>query len=152
MYIDTLAYQTREFFYSMGFGFILGMLYDLTGAFRLAVYNGKKKAALFDVVFAISAAFMSVIFVLGSCRGKFAFYVVFGISVGFVIYLFSLGCVFRRAAARIILAFKSFFDAVSKALGRFAKKITQTIVALTKKCSKNRKKSKNNLKKHLKEE
>ena len=58
MYIDSLAYQTREFMYAYGFGFILGIVYDLTRIIRLLMYKGKKKVFIWDIIYAVVASFL----------------------------------------------------------------------------------------------
>ena len=152
MYIDTLAYQTKEFFYSLGLGFILGIFYDLTRIVRLCIYNGKKKLFIFDFFFAAMSALMSVVFVLGSCRGKFTFYVVFGIAVGFAVYRFSLGQVLIKAGDKIAELLKRLFSATFSFFRRLFGRVWQNTVKLTKKLKKNKKKNKNNSKKHLQEQ
>ncbi|MBQ7653858.1 MAG: spore cortex biosynthesis protein YabQ [Clostridia bacterium] len=152
MYIDTLAYQTREFFYSLGFGFILGIFYFLTRIIRLAVYNGKKKAVIFDVLFSVAAAFLSVIFVLGLCRGKFAFYVVLGIAAGFAVFFFTIGNALNSFSEKISLLLRKTFSKIFKILRNTFGFFLRKTVNLTKFKVNFKKKSKNKSKKHLQEQ
>lgn len=152
MYIDTLAYQTREFFYSLGFGFILGILYDLTIILKLSVHDGKKKAFAFDIFYAAAAAILSVIFVLGSCRGKFAFYVILGMTVGFAIYQFTLGSILRKIISIICVFLRKIILRIVLSVIRFFRIIITKTVTLMKKVKTPKKKTEKNHEKHLQKE
>lgn len=152
MYLDTLAYQTREFFYSLGFGFILGILYDLTRILRLSVYNGRKKYFLFDILFAVSAAFLSMIFSLGLCRGKFAFYVVLGMTVGFAVHRLTLGQIFKQPIERFSSFIQNAFSKIFEKTETVFKLSARKIVVSAKKFKNKDKKRKKKLKKDLKDE
>lgn len=123
MYIDSLSFQTCEFLYSFGFGFILGLLWFLSKIIRNIIYGNKKRSIVTDVIFAISASFLSILFSLGVCRGKFAFYVVFGMASGFVTYLICLGSLSDRFAKKSADLFCFVFKSVTKFLKSVGKKI-----------------------------
>lgn len=146
MYIDSLAYQTREFMYAYGFGFILGVIYDLTRIIRLLVYQGKKKVFIWDIIYAVVASFLCVIFSLGVCDGKLYFYIAFGIVLGFFTYYFALGTIVVRLSNRIIVIIKKFFSLICKPIKKIVARVAKSVRKVAKvsfnKIKKNQNKSK----------
>ena len=145
MYIDSLAYQTREFMYAYGFGFILGIVYDLTRIIRLLMYKGKKKVFIWDIIYAVVASFLFIIFSLGVCDGKFYFYIIFGIILGFFTYYFALGTIAVRLSNKVVLLIKNIFQAIYKPIRKVAVKVgksTKKVAKLSLNKIKKNKKSK----------
>ena len=72
-YLVSLPEQLGTFAYALGFGFFLGIFYDLFRAVRMLFSNGKKAFFAADVLFALFAAFLTFLFTLtvtsGSIRG-----------------------------------------------------------------------------------
>ena len=109
MYIDTLAYQTRVFLYAYGFGFILGGLYDIFRILRLLIYSGRKRIFIWDIIYALTASFLTVIFALAVCKGVFGFYLLPGICLGFLTYRFVFGGIVYRFSDKLIFSLKRNF-------------------------------------------
>ena len=53
-YIADVPQQVTAFLYAVGFGFLIGLLYDVFRAVRHAVSDGKKAFFISDVLFAFS--------------------------------------------------------------------------------------------------
>ena len=151
MYIDTLAYQTRVFLYAYGFGFILGVLYDAFRILRLLVYNGRKRVFIWDIMFALVASFLTVIFALAVCKGIFGFYLLPGMGLGFLTYRFVFGGVIltftnkliTRIKNRLSILFQFFKKAHIKISPRINKKVRRDTKKICKKSKKSKNKSKN---------
>ena len=145
MYIDSLSFQACEFLYSFGFGFILGLLWFISKIIRNIIYGSKKKSLLTDIIFAVTASFLSILFSLGVCRGKFAFYVVFGMACGFITYLLCLGSITDRMAQKVADFFIFISKFIAKTLNSAYKTISYFLIKPVKK-----RKLKNALKKSRK--
>lgn len=139
MYIDTIDYQLKEFLYSFSFGFILGTVYDLVRIIRIALYNKKNKIYIWDILYSLVAAFLTVLFLLSVCDGKLQFYLFFSIALGFLIYYLTLGEIVRRIFIKIIFCCKTVFK-------KYIFVILKKIIAVFRKFNK---KSKNNSEKLL---
>ncbi|MBQ7956535.1 MAG: spore cortex biosynthesis protein YabQ [Clostridia bacterium] len=96
MYLKTIGEQTVIFLYSCGFGFILGIIFDL---FELAgEFLPRKKAIIFakDIIYMVLCAFLSFLFSLAADNGSFRFYIYAAFPAGWFIYYFSVGSFTRR--------------------------------------------------------
>lgn len=151
-YIQGLAEQTEIFFYSLGFGFLLGILYDVFRTFRLVVSRSKGFAFFADVLYFAVCAFLTFCFIMVVDSGKVRLYVASGEILGWMIWYFSFGAIalkftnavtgfFRRIFSAVFKRIKHFFGRIFRIIGKFAlfaKKIIR----------KTDKKAKFNLQKH----
>lgn len=91
---------------SIGTGYFLGLTYSVIMLFN--AFYGKHIVSVFirDVLFFISAAFISFLFILKYNGGTLRFYILAGEGIGFLLfYIFPgsiAGAAFRKAAKRII--------------------------------------------------
>lgn len=111
-YIADIPQQVAAFFHAVGFGFLIGLLYDVFRAVRHAVSDGKKAFFVSDVLFAFSAAFLTFLFALTVHGGSVRGYVLFGELLGFLVYYFTVGVLVMRLFDKIIAAVHRFFRAV----------------------------------------
>jgi len=95
-YIISLSSQTKGFLFSIGFGVIIGVLYDLLRVIRLTLTKKRFFILIFDIVFVLTAAVLSFLFFLTVAYGEVRLYIIFGELLGFLIYYFSFGVVAVR--------------------------------------------------------
>ncbi len=135
-YIISLSTQTKGFLFSVGFGVIIGVLYDLLRIVRLCLTGKSFFVAVFDIVFAVSAAVLSFLFFLTVTDGEIRLYILFGEMLGFLIYYFSFGIIAVRfcekTAEKIKKFFKKLFMFVFSPFIKFFKRIEEKINAFRK--------------------
>lgn len=154
IYSLSLAQQTKSFLLSLGFGFIMGIFYDLFRIVRISISKSSKTVLPFDLAYCVFLAFASYLFFLTVNEGDIRAFLLIGEGIGFAVYYFSLGVVVFSASEKIVCGIKSFvsliikmflspfrwiFNKLQKVLGKFSKKLR-----------KNSKKIKNKSKFHLK--
>ncbi len=149
VYIQGLAAQTRIFFYSLGFGFLLGILYDVFRTFRLVISKSKILAFVTDIVYFSLGSFLTFCFIMVVDSGKVRLYVFFGEILGWLIWYFSFGAV----ALRFTNAVTSFcrrliFEPIKRILRKFSRKIAKFASSSKKIIRKTDKKVKFSLQKH----
>ncbi len=93
LYGISLAVQTKNFLLSLGFGFLIGIVYDFLRIIRLCISSKKIAILIFDLIYCICFCFMFFIFLLTVNEGQFRFYLLLGTGVGFSVYYFSLGAI-----------------------------------------------------------
>lgn len=101
-----IAAQTRLFLMSFGFGFLLGVVYDLFRIARLTVTRGKAAVFVMDVLYFFLAGIAVFIFMLAFNSGEIRFYLLLGIVLGFLIYYFTFGAFILKWSNRIIRALR----------------------------------------------
>ncbi len=135
-YIQGLGSQTRLFLYSAGYGFLLGILYDLFRNIRLIISNKKSFVIFSDVTYFVLCSFLVFCFALVMDSGQIRAFVFVGQAVGWLIYYFSFGAV----AVRLGRAASGISCVAKRALRRFLRKIKRKISVKTKKPAKKLKK------------
>jgi spore cortex biosynthesis protein YabQ len=93
IYSLSLASQTRSFLMSLGFGFIMGIIYEIFRLVRICISNGKKMQIAFDIAFFILLSFLTFIFFITVNEGEIRLYLLLGEAIGFCVYSLSLGAV-----------------------------------------------------------
>ena len=134
MYLDTIAEQSRVFFYSLGMGFLLGVIYDM---FEFIGFLLPKKRLFIiprDIIFMVTSAFLMFLFSLSVNNGSFKFHIYAGALAGFFICFFSLGKFLRKAFYSVANHIKGFF-------GKFRSGILRIIIKNRKKREEKAKKS-----------
>lgn len=151
-YIQGLAGQTEIFLYSLGFGFLLGILYDVFRTLRLIISLSKGFAFFCDLLYFVICAFLTFCFILVADSGRVRLYVFFGEALGWFIYYFSFGAIAIRFTNAVTGFFRRIFSAVSKRikriLGRFCRIFGKMALFGKKIIRKTDKKAKFNLQKH----
>lgn len=154
-YLVGIPQQAKIFAYAVGFGFLIGILYDVFRTLRLLFGGSQKKAFLIsDILYALVAAFLTFLFALTLLNGSIRAYVLFGELMGFLIYYVSFGAFvvrltdkiasfLRRVFARIFQCIAKPFLALRKILKQF---YTKNVQKAQKKAKFSAKKSKFHLK------
>lgn len=152
VYIQGLTVQTRIFFYSLGFGFMLGILYDVFRTFRLVISKSKSFAFVSDIVYFLLSSFLTFCFIMVVDSGKVRMYVFFGEILGWLIWYFSFGAIALKFVNTFICRVRSIFSAFYKPLKRIflkiCRKFGKTVSNSKKIMRKNNKKVKFSLQKH----
>ena len=130
-YIQGLSAQTEIFLLSLGFGFLLGVLYDVFRTLRLIISSSSGFTVFADIMYFMLCAFLVFCFNLAVDSGKIRLYVLLGDLLGWLIYYFSLGEISVRLSNRIIASAKRCFRAVSAPIirlkNRFERKLGKTV-------------------------
>lgn len=101
-YILSMQEQLVLFCKSLGFGFLVGIGYDLFALFRLLLSKGKGLAA-WEIGYALLAAVCSFLFDLTLNGGDLRLYMLAAECLGFALWYFAAGVPFRcgvRSAIR----------------------------------------------------
>lgn len=143
IYLQSLSDQTRVFLLSFGFGFILGILYDIFRTVRLTFSSGKKFIFLYDVIYVTLCSVLSFLFFLAVNNGKVRGYAFIAELLGWLVYYFSLGIVAIKCSKATIRFTRRIFTLVSKPvlflarmIRRFIEKISQLLKKFLKKVHK----------------
>lgn len=116
LYSISIARQTQIFLFSLGFGFIMGIFYDLFRILRLCISAKKVSFIIFDVLYCILLCFCSFLFILSINEGEVRFYILIGEGIGFAVYYFSLGIIVFSVSERIVNFFKKLFGMLFKVI------------------------------------
>lgn len=118
-YLVDMPQQLRTFAYAVGFGFFIGVLYDVFRLIRLLICGGKNKAFLIsDILFALVAAFLTFLFALTLLNGGIRGYVLFGELLGFLIYYISFGTFVVRLTDKIAATLRRVFQTVFRVIAK----------------------------------
>ena len=154
IYSLSLAEQTKGFLLSLGFGFIMGVFYDVFRILRICISKSPKLALPFDLLYFLLLGFCSYIFFLVVNEGDIRAFLIIGECVGFASYYFSLGVVVFSASEKIVGLVKNIFSVIFKIVFSPFKwifsKVKKLLEVFSKKCFKKGKKIKNKSKFHLK--
>ena len=108
MYLPDFAYQNQVLLLSVGFGSLLGLVYDLFRLIRLAV--GRKKAVfLQDLLYFVVAAFLTVLFLLAVNRGSLRLFILLAMAAGFFSYYVTLSRVLLPLGGLLLRLLRRFF-------------------------------------------
>lgn len=146
IYSLSLAAQTKGFLFSLGFGFLMGAVYDMFRIIRIAISKGKKTQIFFDIVYCILLAFLTFIFFITINEGEIRIYLLLGEAIGFLAYGLSLGVIVVAFMETFIGWIKSGFKLIFKPV----KKLLVKIKGFLTKGNKRKKKLENKWKIHLK--
>ncbi|MBR2454812.1 MAG: spore cortex biosynthesis protein YabQ [Clostridia bacterium] len=154
IYSLSLADQTKGFLLSLGFGFLMGIFYDLVRIVRISISKSKKVILVFDLLYFVFLGFCSYLFFLVVNEGDIRAFLLLGEGIGFSIYYFSLGVVVFTASEKILSITKKVISKILKIiLFPFVwvfKKLKTLLEKFAKKWHKKGKKIKNKSKFHLK--
>ncbi len=125
MYLDTIGEQVRIFLYSCGFGFALGILFEIFMFIRLMLPKGKSSIFITDFLYMVVCTFLMFLFGLSVHNGSFKFYVYGGAVAGWFICYFSLGAYFRKISDIFYSALKRMFSKFKRGILTLAGKISE---------------------------
>lgn len=144
-YILSLASQTKGFLLSLGFGLLVGVLYDLLRVIRLCFTKSKTAIFIFDVIFVFIASISSFLFMLTVTDGQLRAFIVLGELLGFFIYYFSFGIIAvkftTKTADKIKSLFKRIFTFIFAPVRKLFTKISTKTAVFIEKLRKNVQKS-----------
>ncbi len=140
-YIQGIADQTEIFLYALGFGFLLGILYDVFRTLRMIISNSKGFVIFMDLLYFAACAFLTFCFVLALDSGRIRAYVAFGEILGWVIYYFSFGAIAMKVSNASVCILRRAVNAVFSPVKRFAGKIFKKTEKFAVICKKNIKKT-----------
>ncbi len=146
IYSLSLASQTKGFLFSLGFGFMMGMIYDVFRLVRISISRGKKIQIIFDITYFILLAFLTFIFFITINEGEIRIYLLLGEAIGFAVYSLSLGTIVFAFGEKWIEQIRRF---LAFSLKPFKKMYLKTKCFLLDRV-KRRKKPENKSKMHLK--
>lgn len=105
-YIQGLNVQTEIFFYALGFGFLLGILYDVFRTVRLIISDSRSFVIAMDVLYFLVCSFLIFCFNLVVDNGKVRIYVTFGEILGWLSYYFSFGAIALKVTDAVTRFFR----------------------------------------------
>ena len=145
-YLQSIRSQTLVFVQTVGFGFLLGALYDLCRLVRLL--TGSRRIAVWDVAFGAVSAAAAFLFALTQDGGKVRTYLLAAIGAGFAAWYFCAGVPIRSATGRVLRAVRRAarvvripFDRLSVRLGKLCVRVRAFAEKAAKRCKKNQKSS-----------
>ena len=145
-YIQGLPAQTELFLLSLGFGFLLGILYDVFRTLRMMIGSSDKLIFAADLLYFLICGVLSFFFLLVTDEGRLRFYTVLGEALGWMIYYFSLGTVAMKVSAAAVRTAKRLMSFVFKPIKFVIRKIMMFFKKIAdfikKRIKKNSKKSK----------
>lgn len=112
LYGLSLATQTKNFLFSLGLGFIMGIFYDVFRLVRISISQRKTVVIIFDVLYCIFLGFSDFIFFITVNEGQFRFYLLCGEVVGFAVYYFSLGAIIFSLSEKIVQFTRKLFKRI----------------------------------------
>jgi len=113
-YLQSLSDQTRVFLYAFGFGFLLGVFYDVFRVIRLAFTAGKRFIFVQDMIYVMACAVASFLFFLVINNGTVRGYAFLAELLGWLVYYFSLGAVAIRVSALAVRFIRRLFYILSR--------------------------------------
>ena len=113
MYSVNLAQQTWDFIYSIGIGFLLGIIYDIINIKQYFKTRNNAILAIKDIIYILITAIITYLFILATNEGKMRAFLLLGEFLGFVIYYFSFGIIFRKSIDKMASIFKKIFAKLS---------------------------------------
>ena len=116
MYLSDTAFQYQVLLLSVGFGTLLGLVYDCFRLIRLISGDRKHGVFLQDLLYFVLAAFLTVLFLLVVNHGSLRLYILLAMAVGFSAYYLTL--------SRFILSFGQLLLARIRSMLRFLARVT----------------------------
>lgn len=152
-YIQGLAEQTEIFLYALGFGFLLGILYNIFRILRMIISDSNGFVFFSDLLYFVVCTFLTFCFILVTDSGKLRIYVMFGIALGWAVCYFSFGAIAVKAGNSFIRVFRRVFSVLFSPFRRLfsvaLQKTRKKADFCKKKARKTEKKVKFNLQKHI---
>lgn len=113
-YIETISWQSALFLKTCGFGFLLGMLFEVFRMFRIIFTNGKY-TVFWDVLYMCVASVTTFLFLLINGNGTLRVYVVLGLVLGWIVFYVTVGKGIKKIFDRLIICFRTVISKLSKA-------------------------------------
>ncbi len=114
VYLLTIGEQLKIALYSCGFGYLLGLLFDLFEFVLLFLPKKKFFFVFSDITYMISVTFLMNLFSMAVDTGAFRLYIYASAALGWAVYYFTLGRlsrnvrqVLKRAVCSVFVKFKT---------------------------------------------
>ena len=146
-YILSLSTQTRSFLLSLGFGLIIGILYDVLRVVRIFLSFSKIAAYVTDFLFSVLSAVMTFLFCLSVSNGEVRLYIILGEFIGFSVFYLSFGTVAVKFSEKTV---KKILNALRKIFRLIFSPFIKIFTVVSIKCTKLRKKVQKTVKNHKK--
>lgn len=119
----TLADQTVYFLFSLLFGVILSLLYDIVVIVKLVGYKKLWQTILCDVLYMFLCAVLTFLFALPFNKGEVRYFVLFGEAVGFFVCRYTLGGFSEKIYSKIISIIKLIIEKTLKICRKILHKV-----------------------------
>lgn len=96
--------QLLTFFYALGLGLLLCVYYDVLRAFHKAGFNSAWGVFIGDIIYCITSAFITFLFLLARTNGEIRGYVLTSALIGFVITRLTLSRVTVFLLTKLIVS------------------------------------------------
>ena len=123
MYLDTIGEQLRVFLYSCGFGFLLGVLFEIFMFFTFLLPRNRVVTFVTDFLYMVTCTFLMFVFGLSVHNGSFKFYVYAGAVIGWFVCYFSSGSFLRKIFFSFSGKVKGVFSYFKRGILAFRRKI-----------------------------
>lgn len=152
VYIQGMTEQARLFLFSVGFGFLLGILYDVFRTVRLMISNSAGFVLTMDILYFCVCAFSNFCFVMALDGGRVRAFIALGEALGWMIYYISFGAIAVRvtsfAVRSVHRAAAVIFKPFRRLKAKIRRKLEKNAAFLRKTSIKNDKNAKFLLQKH----
>lgn len=125
-----LASETVYFLYSIVFGILLSVLYDVIRILRFCSINRPWQIILSDILYFVLCAFLTVMFALPANNGRVRGFALFGEGLGFLMYRFTIGAVLAPFYCAIVGFFSKFMKKSCKIMRLFFKKLLKGYISV----------------------
>ncbi len=144
LYGLSLATQTKNFLFSLGLGFLMGLFYDIFRIIRICISKKRSAVITFDILYCVFLCFATFLFALTANEGQIRFYLLSGEAIGFAVYYFSLGAIIYSISEFLVDIIRKCFKRIFKVLfSPFKWIFNRTRVVFDKFLKKGRKRGKN---------
>ena len=103
----TNVHQLQQLLLSGGFGFLLGIYYELFRLWRLWFRSSPRAIFFQDLVFFVTASAATFLFDLCLSGGMFRLYLFLGIGLGFAVYYVTVGRLVMSVSRRLMRRLKA---------------------------------------------
>jgi spore cortex biosynthesis protein YabQ len=111
-----IAQQTTAFLWAIFVGAALGLLYDSFRILRIAIPCGNTFIAVQDVLFFITCALVTFLFLLGQAEGKVRFFLLVGELLGGVLYFSTISIPIMGVSRKIIAVIRAVISFIARYL------------------------------------
>ena len=122
-YIQSISSQTMLFFLSLGFGFLLGVLYDVFRIVRKLAPKAKYFVFVIDFLYFMVCGILAFFFLLAVDEGRLRFYTLSGEILGWIIYYFSFGAISLKVTNSVAGFLRLMFAVLISPVKFFLRKI-----------------------------
>lgn len=116
MYSVPQSEQLTCFLFSLGMGFLLGILYDVLRAIRLSFTKSKIALIIFDVLYFVLFGILTFLFILAFNKGEVRFYIIAGELLGAFFYYIAFGIAVIKFTDKVVIFLQKVRSVILKAI------------------------------------